>query len=112
MGVLNVRLSNSICPIGAELFWLYWSTIQWYLSLSVKQMLLLWAAMMTRQGCYGKLQGCYWHKFRWELMGVLNVRLSDSVFEFKCETGAFIMGSCDDEVGVLQEIMGFDWAIM
>ena len=55
MGVLNVRLSNSICPIGAELFWLYWSTIQWYLSLSVKQMLLLWSAMMTRWGCYGKL---------------------------------------------------------
>ena len=38
--------------------------------------------------------------------------MSDSVFEFKCEIGAFIMGSCDDEVGVLWGIMGFDWAVI
>ena len=31
------------------------------------------------------------------------------VFEFRCETGAISMASCDDVVGVLWEFMGRDW---
>lgn len=34
------------------------------------------------------------------------------VFEFRYETSAFSVASCDDVVGVLWEIMGLDWAVI
>ena len=69
MGVLKVRLSDLVCLIR-------------YLNLSVKQVLLLWAAVMTRWGCYGEL---------WDLIGQLwdvNVHAEIMGLHLRCSVSA------------------------